>query len=146
MGDDIMRRFAPSNALTIYRDRYEFQFGRVLVCVITPPFVIPNIGLEWAERMFDEVWGAIPAVISVAEMESRAQLPEFWEAHDEAGTAGDRMAVWWVCIDPISGLVDYEIGQNFDSIHQVLKDLPELDEDSNITVTRAPDESLRIRR
>ena len=58
--DDTMTRFASSNALNVYRDSYEFQFGRVLVYVITSPFASPATGLERAERMFDEVWGLSP--------------------------------------------------------------------------------------
>ena len=141
-----MTRFASSNALTVYRDSYEFQFGRVLVYVITPPFALPATGLERAERMFDEVWGAIPTVVSAAEKVSRAQLPEFWMAHDDAGTAGDRLAVWGMWIDPISGSVDYEVGRNFDSMHHVPTYLPEMPDDFSIMVTRAPDGSLQILR
>ncbi len=144
--DAIMTRFARASALTVYKDRYEFQFGRVLVWVITPPFAIPDTGLERAERMFDEVWGAIPAVVSAAEKESRAQFPGYWVAHDEAGTAGDRLAVWGLWIDPISGSVDYEVGENFEPMHHVPSHLPEMPDDSNIMVTRTPDGSLQILR
>ena len=89
--------------------------------------------------------GAIPAVVSAAEKVSRAQLPEFWMAHDNAGTAGDRLAVWGVWIDPISGSVDHEVGRNFDSMHHVPTHLPEMPDDFSIMVTRAPDGSLQVR-
>ena len=130
-----MTRFARTNALTVYEDRYEFQFGRVLVWVLTPPFAIPDTGLEGAEQMFDEVWGAIPAVVSAAEKESRAQLPGYWMAHDKAGTAVDRLAVWGMWIDPISGSVDYEVGENFEPMHHVPSHLPGMPDNSNIMVT-----------
>ena len=131
--DDTMTRFARACLCTcVYQDRYEFQLGQVLVWVITPPFAIPDTGLERAERMFDEVWGAIPTVVSAAEKVSRAQLPEFWMAHDDAGTAGDRLAVWGMWIDPINGSVDYEVGENFEPMHHVTAHLPEMPDDSRI--------------
>jgi hypothetical protein len=84
-------------------------------------------------------------VLLAAEKESRSLIPEFWKAHDEAGTAGKRLSVWGIWIDPLTGSADYEVGGNLIDAHDHSLDLPELPESHRVIVSRPPDGSLHPR-
>ena len=134
-----MGRFVLSNAMAWHEHSCEFQFGRTLVWVMASP--LGGVDLDRAERMFDEVWGAIPSVLAAAERASRAQVPGFWEDHDGAGAAGDPLAVWGIWIGES---VEYEVGENFDLIRPGPTQPPEFPDDSSIMVSRSPDGTLRV--
>jgi len=140
-----MTRLKPSNAIGSYPDREEFQVGRVIVWVEIPPHGSRATWLERADRMFGEVWRAIPAVVSAAQRESRALIPEYWKAHDEAGSTGERLAAWGIWIDPLGGTATYEVGRNWDFDPKDPTRLPELPDGHCITVSRDPGSELMAR-
>lgn len=133
-----------TNALGSYPDREEFQVGRVIVWVRIPSHAGRSMWLERADQLFEEVWQAVPEVLSAAERESRALIPEFWKAHDEAGTAGEHLAVRGIWIDPATGVADYEVGCNHDSENP--SGLSELPDGYSILVSRSAGGDLLVRR
>ena len=105
------------------------------------------VPIGWSERIgsdriFEEIWQAVPAVLLVAEQESRALIPEFWRARDEAATAGTRLSVCGVWIDPVSGSADYEVSGNPFDTHDNSLHLPVLPENHRVLVSRSADGAL----
>jgi hypothetical protein len=131
-----------SNALGSYPDREEFQVERVIVWVKTPSHGSRATWLERANLILGEVWQAIPAAVSAAQQASRTLIPEFWEAHDQAGTAAEQLAVRGIWIDPASGSADYEVARNPDFDRE---GLPEFPDDLSIIVSRDPSGALLAR-
>jgi hypothetical protein len=140
-----MTRLRRSNTLGSYPDREEFQVERVIVWVEVPPHGIRDTWLERADRMFDEVWQAVPAVVAAAQQESRALFPEYWEARDRSGAAGERLAVRGIWIDPADGSAEYDVAANSDSAPDDSTPPPALPADHSISVSRRPDGSLHAR-
>jgi hypothetical protein len=95
--------------------------------------------------MFEEVWLTIPAVVVVAQQASRAAIPEFWNTHDETGTADEQMAVRGLWIDPANGSSEYDVGPNHESIARQTSDLPEFPDDYSVRVSREPNGELVVR-
>jgi hypothetical protein len=129
-----MTRLHHSNALGSYPNREEFQIGQVIVWVMIPAHGRRDAWLERGDRLLDEVWEAIPAVLSAAQRESRTLIPEFWEAHDKAGTAGEQLTMLGIWIDPTTGSADYEVGCNHGFESTI--GLPELPDGHSIAVSR----------
>jgi hypothetical protein len=140
-----MTRLSQSNELGSYPDREEFQVERVIVWVKIPSRGSRAAWLERADQIFEDVWQAIPAAVAAAQQESRARIPEFWRAHEEAGTVGEPMSVLGIWIDPTTGSADYEVGRNHDRVHEGPTHLPDLPDGYSIVVSRAPNGGLLVR-
>jgi hypothetical protein len=105
-----MNRLHDSNRLGSYLDREEFQIERVIVWVDIPPHGNRTGWLERADRVFDEIWRAIPDVVSAARLGPGAQVADPGKTHDEAGVSSERLAVRGIWIDPVNGSAQYEVG------------------------------------
>jgi hypothetical protein len=140
-----MPRLHLSNAIGSYPDREEFQVERIIVWVAISALGDRASWLRRADLMFEEIWRAIPAVVRVAQQASRAEIPEFWIAHDETGTADKQLAVRWLWIDSASGSTDYDVGPNYDFTARQSAGLPEFPDDHSIMVSRQPDGELVVR-
>ena len=101
-----------------------------------PPYGSRAIWLERANGFFEEVRRAVPQVVSAAEQKSRAQLPEYWRAQDEAGQVGERLSVRGIWIDPTIGSADYVVGCNYAFIREDSIHVPELPDGHCILVSR----------
>src|SRR5438094_108780 len=123
-----------SNALGSYSDREEFQIGRVIVWVRIPGHGSRDTWLQRADLLIEDIWRAIPTVLSAAQQESRALIPEFWKLHDEAGTADEQLTVWGIWIDLIANSTDFHVGGNHDFNCPI--GLPELPDGHCIMVSR----------
>lgn len=135
----------PPNTLGSYPDREEFQVERVIVWVEVSSHGSRAAWLEQADRMFEGVWRAIPAVVAAAQQASRSAIPEFWKAFDETGAAGAVLAVRGIWIDPVSGSADYEVAPNPDFPLGASGTVPEMPEGHSIVVSRQSDGNLRSR-
>jgi hypothetical protein len=109
-----MKRLHDSNRLGSYLDGEEFQIERVIVWVCIPPHGSRVGWLDRADRLFDEIWRAIPDVLFVARAASRAQIGDPRKTLDEASVAGDQSAVRGIWIDPVSGSADYDVAEGDD--------------------------------
>ncbi len=133
-----------SNLIGSYSDHEEFQVGRVIVWVEIPSHGSRATWLKQAELIFEGVWRDANTVVSAAQQASRALIPEFWKAHDEAGTASEQLSVWGIWIDPAKGSADYEVGLNHDFSRKHWTHLPELPGDYTIFVSRDPRGGLHV--
>jgi hypothetical protein len=131
-----------SGPLGSYPDRVEFQVGTTIVQVVLPRHGTRDAWLARANQIFETIWRDIPRVISAAQKASRTELPEFWKAHDEAGTADQQLAVRGIWIEPAKGTADYDVGRNFDFDTRRLLDLPELSTEYSVMVVRNPNGDL----
>jgi hypothetical protein len=60
--------------------------------------------------MFPSFWQALPDVIASAELVSRANIPDYWSAHDRAGTSGGQFIAFGMWIFPKEGFAEFEVG------------------------------------
>ncbi len=121
------------NCLSILPTYVEFQEGRTIVCVLTPNGERQSIWVDKADLIFDELDLAIPDVLSFVEQRSRTLIPEFWHAHDIAGTAKLQLGIWCIWIDPSDSSASYAVGCNFDFNCEAFN-LPELPDDEYISI------------
>jgi hypothetical protein len=126
-----MRSLSSSSLLGSYSDREEHQVDRVIVWVMRP---LPDSPVR-ANWIFNDLWEAISAVVSVAELKSREQIPWYWDAHDKAGTSSNRLTVYGIWINP-DGSATYEVGSNY---KEYSSPPPELPDDYSLMISRSPD-------
>ncbi len=130
-----VERLGSSSRLGSFPDREEFQVGRTLVWIM-----IPESGkrIDWLERgdgLFGDLWRGRDRVLAFAQQQSRTVLPDFWTAHDLAGTSAGQLMVWGIWIDPEDGSAVYEVNQNH-AFASARTDLPEYPEDVPVMVRR----------
>ena len=101
-----------SSPLGSYADKDEFQVGTTLVWVFGPPEIREEL-VAAANVQFSEIWASLPQATAAAVDLSRSELPEFWQAHDDAGTSGLLLKVWGVRIHAAPQNLEYDVGEDF---------------------------------
>jgi hypothetical protein len=139
-----MKRLHASTKLGSYSDREEFQVERVIVWVNIPPHGDRTIWLERADRIFGEVWRAIPDVVSVARLGLSAPEGDLGRSHDEMEVASERLAVMGIWIDPINGSAEYEVGADYGCDGVDLVDPSGIEDSLSVMVYRDPDGELTV--
>lgn len=108
-----MKKPSLINPLGSYDDRDEFQVGTTLVWVLGPPEIREEL-VAAANVQFLEIWASLPQATAAAIDLSRSEFPEFWQAHDDAGTSSRQLKVWGIRINAAPLNVEYDIREDFD--------------------------------
>lgn len=128
-----------SSPLGSYPDREEFQVGRTLVWVLGPPERRDEL-VAIANMQFSKIWACSERATATAVELSRSELPEFWQAHDDAGTSSRQLAVWGILIDAEAGSAKYDVRMNLDfNPDSHCPSLPLLPSNRSYRVVRTPD-------
>lgn len=102
-----------SNPLGSYADRDEFQVGSTLVWVLGPPDQREEL-VAIANLQFSEIWVCAEKAVATAVELSRSELPDFWQAHDDAGTSSRLLKVWGILIDAVADSTEYDVREDPD--------------------------------
>lgn len=127
-----------------YADRDEYQIGRMLVWVEFGSPSRKQAATELACEQFSSVWAAIPSAVARALQHSQGQLPEFWEAHEAAGSSEEVLCVWGIWMQPFSGTATYHVSTNHEFFWGRGKDLPEFPEEGAVMICRSPEGDLQV--
>ncbi|GGJ80424.1 hypothetical protein GCM10008939_25370 [Deinococcus aquiradiocola] len=95
-----MKRLLSSGTLGSAQSAEEVQIARPLVWIVIPAYGRRADWLQRGDDLSGESWREGDRVVAFARQQSRAMLPDFWAAHDQAGISDEQLAVWGIWISP----------------------------------------------
>ncbi len=126
-----MARSKLGGALGVYIDRLEFQVDRVLVNIEIPQHGNRTEWVAQGEKVFDEVWGAIPDVLSLGEGMLGQEFGEDWIEGD-----GKFLSVYGIWINPTTSSAAYHLAENPDFRWPTTPPVHSIPEDYEIWIRR----------
>lgn len=106
-----MERVSLGPPLGSYPNRDEFQIETTIVWVMYPEHGDRAHWLVIADCMIDEVWDAIPSVLSLAAESTRRAIPDCWAKRQAAAKPDEPLAVLGIWIDPAIENAEYHVAE-----------------------------------